>query len=69
MVTWLQHVYNDSDMEITMTLVAAFGAFMVANNILMVTGVLAVVALGLMMAAMGKHFISRSVEHPLRYFW
>ena len=55
--------------EITMTIVAAFGAFIVGNDILGVSGVLAILILGVWMIAQGAHHISRRVEHPLRVVW
>ena len=52
-----------------MTIVAAFGAFIVGNDILGVSGVLAILILGIWMIAQGAHHISRQVEHPLRVVW
>eukprot|EP00891_Asterochloris_glomerata_P000999 jgi/Astpho2/999/e_gw1.00016.116.1_t len=68
-VFWLRFIYNDDMTEITMTIVAAFGAFIVGNDILGVSGVLAILILGIWMIAQGAHHISRQVEHPLRVVW
>jgi len=41
-VIWLRFIYNQDVVEVTMTIVAALGCFIVANEILGVSGVLAV---------------------------
>lgn len=69
MVFWLRFIYNQDVVEVTMTIIAALGGFIVANEILGVSGVLAVLCLGIWMAAFGSHHISRQVEEPLRIIW
>ncbi|KAL3158150.1 Son of sevenless 1, variant 2 [Trebouxia sp. C0010 RCD-2024] len=69
MVVWLRFIYNLDVVEITMTIVAAYGSFIVANEILGVSGVLAVLILGIWMAAFGSHHISRQVQRPLKIVW
>ncbi|KAA6417827.1 MAG: salt overly sensitive 1 [Trebouxia sp. A1-2] len=66
---WLRFIYNQDVVEVTMTIVAALGCFIVANEILGVSGVLAVLCLGIWMAAFGSHHISRQVQQPLRIVW
>lgn len=68
-VIWLRFIYNQDVVEVTMTIVAALGCFIVANEILGVSGVLAVLCLGIWMAAFGSHHISRQVQQPLRIVW
>lgn len=68
-VLWLRFIYNQDVVEVTMTIVAALGCFIVANEILGVSGVLAVLCLGIWMAAFGSHHISRQVQQPLRIVW
>ncbi len=68
-VAWLRFIYNQDVVEVTMTIVAAFGSFIVANEILGVSGVLAVLILGIWMAAFGSHHISRQVQKPLKIVW
>ncbi len=60
-VIWLRFIYNQDVVEVTMTIVA--------NEILGVSGVLAVLCLGIWMAAFGSHHISRQVQQPLRIVW
>lgn len=69
MVAWLRYIYNQDVVEVTLTIVAAMGSFIVANEILGVSGVLAVLILGIWMAAFGTHHISRSVQRPLHIVW
>ena len=69
MVIWLRFIYNQDVEEVTMTIVAALGCFIVSNEILGVSGVLAVLCLGIWMAAFGSHHISRQVQEPLRIIW
>ncbi|KAK9814099.1 hypothetical protein WJX72_000644 [[Myrmecia] bisecta] len=68
-IVWLRFIYSDDMVEITTTIIAAYGAFIVGNDILGVSGVLAVVTLGIFMAATGKDHISAKVEHPMHIVW
>lgn len=45
-ILWLSRVYNDALVEIAITLVAAYVTYYIGENLLHVSGVLAVVALG-----------------------
>ena len=67
-VVWIRHVFNDALVEITITLVAAYLTYNLAE-FLHVSGVLAVVALGLMLAGIGRTSISPEVEGFLHRFW
>ena len=69
MVIWLRFIYNHDVVEVTMTIVAALGSFFVGNEILGVSGVLAVLCLGFFMVAFGEHHISRAVTNPLNIVW
>ena len=69
MVTWLRYVYNSAVVEVTMTIVAALGSFIVGNEMLGVSGVLAVLCLGIWMLSFGAHHISREVQEPLNIIW
>lgn len=69
MVFWLRYIYNHDVVEVTMTIVAALGSFFVGNEILGVSGVLAVLSLGFWMVAFGEHHISRQVKNPLNVVW
>lgn len=52
-----------------MQIVAAFGAYIVADELLEVSGLLAIVALGTWLAAKGNHRISAHVTKPMREVW
>ena len=69
MVIWLRYIYNHDVVEVTMTIVAALGSFFVGNEILGVSGVLAVLSLGFWMVAFGEQHISRQVKNPLNVVW
>ena len=46
-IFWLSHVFNDYLIEITITLVSTYLTFYIGEEILQVSGVLAVVAMGI----------------------
>jgi NhaP-type Na+/H+ or K+/H+ antiporter len=62
-------VFNDSTIEITATLCAAYLTFYLAEWTFKMSGVLAVVALGLTFANYGTTKISPEVAHFLHEFW
>ena len=66
---WLRYMYNEPEAEIMLTVVAAFFAYLVGDRVLKVSGVLAVVALGLWMSAFGSNHVSRRVEGSLAVVW
>ena len=65
---WLATIFNNPVIEITITLSAAYLTFFSAEALEM-SGVLAVVALGLYMGKEGKPRISPEVGHFLAEFW
>ncbi|XP_072046818.1 sperm-specific sodium:proton exchanger-like [Amphiura filiformis] len=65
---WLSHVFNDALVEITITLSMTYVVFYVGESIFGVSGVLAVVMLGLVVNA-NKVTISPEVEVFLHRFW
>ncbi len=68
-ILWIRHVFNDALVEITVTIVAAYLTYFLAENVLHVSGVLAVVALGLAMSGYGRTSVSPEVEGFLHRFW
>jgi NhaP-type Na+/H+ or K+/H+ antiporter len=68
-IRWVKKVFNDALIEITVIVAAAYLTFFVAEHFLHVSGVLGLVALGLMMAGFGRTRISPEVEHFLHEFW
>ncbi len=61
--------FNDATTEITITIVLAYACMIVAEGILHVSGVMAVVVAGLWMGGPGRTRISPEVEHFLHEFW
>jgi len=68
-VTWLKKVFNDALFEITVVVGAAYLAFFVAEHFAHVSGVLALVSYGIMMAGIGRTRVSPQVAHFLHEFW
>jgi NhaP-type Na+/H+ or K+/H+ antiporter len=68
-ISWVRKVFNDALIEITVIIAAAYLTFFVAEHFLHVSGVLGLVALGLVMGSVGKTRISPEVEHFLHEFW
>jgi Na+/H+ antiporter len=66
---WISRTFNDPLVEITLTIVLAYAAMVVAEGFLHVSGVMAVVTAGLWMSAKGKTRISPEVSHFLHQFW
>ena len=68
-IAWVKKVFNDALVEISIIVAAAYLTFFIAEDFLHVSGVLGLVALGLMMASAGKTRISPQVQHFLHEFW
>ena len=68
-IAWVKRVFNDALVEISVIIAAAYLTFFVAENFMHVSGVLALVALGLAMTSIGKTRISPEVGHFLHEFW
>ena len=67
-IHWIGRVFNDPMIEITLSIVVSYLAFMVAES-LHVSGVVAVVVLALMFASLGRTKISPEVSGFLHHFW
>jgi NhaP-type Na+/H+ or K+/H+ antiporter/polyhydroxyalkanoate synthesis regulator phasin len=68
-IRWIKKVFNDALFEITTIISAAYLTFYVAEHFFHVSGVLGLVALGLLMAGQGRTRISPEVGHFLHEFW
>ncbi len=66
---WLSRTFNNPLVEITLTLVLAYVAMIVAEGGLHVSGVMAVVTAGLWMSGPGRASVSPEVHHFLHQFW
>ena len=70
-VLWLKHIFNDAAIETSITFVTAYLTFFMAENQhtnLQLSGVLAVVALGLYLSK-NKTCISPNIEPALHHVW
>ncbi len=65
----ISRTFNDAIIEISLTIVAAYGAMLVAEGLLHVSGVMAVVTTGLYLSGPGQTLISPEVRHFLHRFW
>lgn len=68
-INWLRKVFNDALVEISVIVGAAFLTFFVAEHFFHVSGVLALVTMGLIMAGIGRTRISPEVGHFMHEFW
>ena len=66
---WLSRTFNAPLVEITITVVLAYAAMLLAESQLHVSGVMAVVTAGLWMSGPGRLQISPEVTHFLHRFW
>ncbi|GAB4379481.1 MAG: cation:proton antiporter [Salibacteraceae bacterium] len=66
---WIKGVFNDAMVEISVVVAAAYITFYIAEHFMHVSGVLALVALGLMVGGFGRSNISPQVEHFMHDFW
>ncbi len=69
MLKWISKVDNDAMVEISLVVAAAYITFYIAEQFLHVSGVLALVSLGLMIGGVGRAKISPKVEHFMHEFW
>ena len=68
-ILWVKKVFNDPMIEITVVLVVSYAVFFICEHFFHVSGVLGLVALGILMAGGGKTRISPEVEHFMHEFW
>ncbi|MBL62136.1 MAG: hypothetical protein CMI30_01895 [Opitutae bacterium] len=68
-ILWLKKVFNDAMIEITVVLVTSFAVFFVCEFFFHISGVLGLVALGIVMAGIGAKRISPEVAHFMHEFW
>ena len=68
-ILWVRKVFNDPMIEVTVILVTSFAVFFICEHFFHVSGVLGLVAFGIVMAGVGKTRISPEVEHFMHEFW
>ncbi|TWT80274.1 Na(+)/H(+) antiporter NhaG [Planctomycetes bacterium CA13] len=65
----LQRVRVNADIEISLTMILAYGSFLIAEHYLHVSGVMATLVAGLMMGDWGRTKISPEVGGFMHHFW
>ncbi len=68
-LTWMKRVFNDMLVEITVIVALSYITFFLCEYTFGVSGVLGLVALGLLMAGPGRTKISPEVQHFIHEFW
>ena len=68
-LSWIRKVHNDALVEMSVIIGFAYLTFFLAEHFFHVSGVLAVMTMGLIMAGIGRTRISPEVEHFMREFW
>ncbi|MEX2380524.1 MAG: sodium:proton antiporter [Vicingaceae bacterium] len=68
-IYWIKNVFNDTLVETSLVIAAAYLTFYVAEHLFHVSGVLGLVALGLVIGGVGNSRISPQVEHFMHKFW
>ena len=67
--SWIGRTFNDPLIEISLTLVLGYLCMLLAEGMLQVSGVMALVVAGLYMGSVGRTRISPEVFHFLHHFW
>lgn len=65
---WLRYTHNNFILEINLTIFGSYLVFYLAET-LKISGILALVTLGLYMTMSGKTSISANSEHALHHVW
>jgi NhaP-type Na+/H+ or K+/H+ antiporter len=68
-IYWIKNVFNDALVETSLVVASAYLTFFVAEHTFHVSGVLGLVALGLIIGGVGRSRISPQVEHFMHEFW
>jgi len=68
-VFWWGRVFNDPMIEISLSIIAAFSSFLIAEHIFHVSGVVAVVACAIVLSSYGNTKVSPEVSEFLHRFW
>ncbi|KQJ85563.1 sodium/hydrogen exchanger 8 [Brachypodium distachyon] len=68
-VLWLGFIFNDTIIEISLTLAVSYIAFFTAQDALEVSGVLTVMTLGMFYAAFAKTAFKGDSQQSLHHFW
>ncbi|MEQ8908096.1 MAG: sodium:proton antiporter [Vicingaceae bacterium] len=69
LIYWIKNVFNDPLVETSLVVATAYLTFFVTEHTFHVSGVLGLVALGLIVGGVGRSRISPQVEHFMHEFW
>ncbi|CAL4935122.1 unnamed protein product [Urochloa decumbens] len=69
LLLWLRFIFNDTIIEMTLTLVVSYIAFFTAQDALGISGILTVMILGMFYAAFGKTASKGDNQQSLHHFW
>lgn len=65
----LSKIHNNGTLEVNTTIFCSYLLFYLAESVLHVSGILAIVGLGLYMTNIGKTKISAESEHAVHHVW
>lgn len=71
-VFWIKKIFNDETLVLNITIISCYLVFFVAENVdfgFKISGILALVSLGLFMSAFGRTRISHEADAAIREFW
>jgi NhaP-type Na+/H+ or K+/H+ antiporter len=71
-VFWIKKIFNDETLVLNITIISCYLVFFVAENVdfgIKISGILALVSLGLFMSAFGRTRISHEADAAIREFW
>ncbi|XP_024527441.1 sodium/hydrogen exchanger 8 [Selaginella moellendorffii] len=68
-IFWLGIMFNDTVIEITLTFTASYCAFFIAQHVAGVSGVLAVMTVGMLFAAFGRAAFKGENQQSMHCFW
>ncbi|TQD74358.1 hypothetical protein C1H46_040114 [Malus baccata] len=68
-VLWLMFIFNDTVIEITLTLAVSYVAYFIAQESVGVSGVLTVTTLGMFYAAVARTAFKSESQQSLHHFW
>ncbi|XP_068662664.1 sodium/hydrogen exchanger 8 isoform X2 [Aristolochia californica] len=68
-ILWLGFIFNDTVIEISLTLAVSYIAYFTAQNVAEVSGVLSVMTLGMFYATVARTAFKGESQQSLHYFW
>ncbi|KAL4196021.1 hypothetical protein AMTRI_Chr04g243960 [Amborella trichopoda] len=68
-VVWLRFIFNDTVIEITLTLAVSYIAYFIADDEVEVSGVLTVMTVGMFYAAVARTAFKGESQQSLHHFW